>query len=182
MDGTYCLSLRDANRVFSHDVTAAILESQLNPMGVELFSYANALFFSINLHRCWPREWKHSVNVSTIVHYFRIICYGTYRHTRYEKDSWIYTLLISLGAILNFQRMTSFAERLYTWPKWLPKMKILLTLILQCVHIKRNVFTFYQEEYFLHTMSLWVCYRNFRSKVFVDRRYRGQTRADLNAR
>ena len=46
-------------------------------------------------------------------------------------------------------------------------MKALLTLILQCVHIKRNVFTLYQEEYFLYTMSLWVCYRNF--KAFVQR-------------
>ena len=56
---------------------------------------------------------------------------------------------------------------IYTWPKWLPKMKVLLTLILQCIHIKRNVFTLYQEEYFLYTMSLWVCYRNF--KAFVQR-------------
>ena len=31
-------------RVFSHDVTAAILVSQTSPLGVELFSYANALF------------------------------------------------------------------------------------------------------------------------------------------
>ena len=45
----------DHNRVFSHDVTAAILVSQNNetaamlvsqtsPVGVELFSYANAFF------------------------------------------------------------------------------------------------------------------------------------------
>ena len=44
-------------RVFSHDVTAAILVSQnnetaamlvsqINPLGVELFSYANAFFCS----------------------------------------------------------------------------------------------------------------------------------------
>ena len=79
----------------------------------------------------------------------------------------LYTLLISLRAIFNFQWMTSFAKISYTWPKWLPKMKALLTLILQCVHIKRNVFTLYQEEYFLYTMSLWVCYRNF--KAFVQR-------------
>ena len=36
-----------------------------------------------------------------------------------------------------------------------------------CSYKKRNVFTLYQEEYFLHTMSLWVCHRNF--KVFVRR-------------
>ena len=46
-----------SNRVFSHDVTAAILLSQNNetaamlvsqtsPVGVELFSYANAFFCS----------------------------------------------------------------------------------------------------------------------------------------
>ena len=34
------------NRVFSHDVTGAILVSQNNPLGVELFSYANASFCS----------------------------------------------------------------------------------------------------------------------------------------
>ena len=54
-------------RVFSHDVTtailvsennetAAMLVSQTNPLGTELFSYANASFVPINLHRCWPRE------------------------------------------------------------------------------------------------------------------------------
>ena len=43
-------------RVFSHDVTTAILVSQTNPLGIELFSYANASFVPINLHRCWPRE------------------------------------------------------------------------------------------------------------------------------
>ena len=35
------------------------------------------------------------------------------------------------------------------------KMIALLTLILQCVHIKNNVFTLQQDEYFLYTMSLW---------------------------
>ena len=47
-----------------------------------------------------------------------------------------------------------------------------MTTILQCVHIKRNVFTLYQEEYFLYTMSLWVCYRNFKAvvqKILMDR-------------
>ena len=34
------------NRVFSHDVTAAILVSQTSPVGVELFSYANTFFCS----------------------------------------------------------------------------------------------------------------------------------------
>ena len=59
-------------RVFSHDVTAAILVSQnnetaavfvsqTNPVGVKLFSYTSAFFCSINLHRSWPREWKHSI-------------------------------------------------------------------------------------------------------------------------
>ena len=49
-------------RVFSHDVTTAILVSQTNPLGIELFSYANASFVPINLHRCWPRELKHSIS------------------------------------------------------------------------------------------------------------------------
>ena len=49
--------LKASYRVFSHDVTAAILVSQnietaamlvfqINPLGVELFSYANAFFCS----------------------------------------------------------------------------------------------------------------------------------------
>ena len=61
-DASYC--------VFSHDVMAAIFVSQNNetaamfvsqtsPVGVALFSYVNASFCSINLHRCWPRGWKH---------------------------------------------------------------------------------------------------------------------------
>ena len=33
-------------RVFLHDVTAAMLVSQTTPMGVDLFSYANAFFWS----------------------------------------------------------------------------------------------------------------------------------------
>ena len=33
------------NKVFSHDVTAAMLVSQTNPVGVELFYYANAFLF-----------------------------------------------------------------------------------------------------------------------------------------
>ena len=54
-------------RVFSHDVTAAILVSQnnemaamlvsqTNPVGVELFSFLmqTLSFVSINLPRCWP--------------------------------------------------------------------------------------------------------------------------------
>ena len=81
------------------------------------------------------------------------------------KSGCLYKLLISQGAILNFQWMMSFAERSYRFPKWLLKMIALLTLILQCVHIKRNFFTLYQEEYFLYTMSLLVCYRNFKAVV-----------------
>ena len=37
---------RSYYKVFSHDVTAAILVSQTNPVGVELFSYASAFFLS----------------------------------------------------------------------------------------------------------------------------------------
>ena len=36
----------NCNRVFSYDVTAAMLVSQTSPVGVELFSYANAFFCS----------------------------------------------------------------------------------------------------------------------------------------
>ena len=45
---TLCHPIRvRVKRVFSHDVMAAILVSQTNPLGVELFSlYANAIFCS----------------------------------------------------------------------------------------------------------------------------------------
>ena len=59
-------------RVFSHDVTAAILVSQNNEMAAKLVSQTNPWelisflmqtlsFVPINLHRCWSREWKHSI-------------------------------------------------------------------------------------------------------------------------
>ena len=48
---SYKVHLDQLNRVFSNDVkasqnnkTAAMLVSQTNPVGVELFSYANAFF------------------------------------------------------------------------------------------------------------------------------------------
>ena len=42
----FYLSTEPIYRVFSHDVTAAMLVSQTNPLGVELFSYANAFICS----------------------------------------------------------------------------------------------------------------------------------------
>ena len=54
-------------RVFTHDVTVAILVSQNNetaamlvsqtsPVGVELLLMQTLSFVPINLHRCWPPE------------------------------------------------------------------------------------------------------------------------------
>ena len=71
-------------RAFAHDVTAAILGSQnnetvamllfqINPVGVEIFSYANPFFCFNELHRCWPREWKCSIVSYTIIIYLK--CY-----------------------------------------------------------------------------------------------------------
>ena len=92
--------------------------------------------------------------------------FGT--NTTCDISKLFYTLLISLGAILDFSMNDVIRGKIiYSWPKWLPKVKALLTLILQCIHIKRNVFTLYQEEYFLYTMSSWVCYRDL--KAFVQR-------------
>ena len=58
---------RPVYRVFSHDVTAAILVSQNNEMAAMLvsqpilwelnsFLMQTLSFVPINLHRCWPRE------------------------------------------------------------------------------------------------------------------------------
>ena len=46
--------------VFQNNETAAMLVNQTNPVGVERFSYVKT-FVSINLHVCWPREWKRSI-------------------------------------------------------------------------------------------------------------------------
>ena len=50
-------------RVFSHDVTAAMLVSQNNEMAAMLVFQTSPVglmqtlyFVPINLHRCWPRE------------------------------------------------------------------------------------------------------------------------------
>ena len=32
-------------------------------LGVELFPYVNTSFVPINLHGCWPREWKRSITL-----------------------------------------------------------------------------------------------------------------------
>ena len=61
------VGLAGSYRMFSHDVTEAILVSQnnetaamlvfqTNPEEVEPFSYTNAFFAPINLHRCWLSE------------------------------------------------------------------------------------------------------------------------------
>ena len=51
---------------YPHRKTAAMLVSQTNPLGVELFSYANYFICYNNLHRCWPRERKHSISTSVL--------------------------------------------------------------------------------------------------------------------
>ena len=43
----------------SHDVTSAMLVSQTSPVGVELFS-------NVNTFKCWPREWKRSIEFSAL--------------------------------------------------------------------------------------------------------------------
>ena len=56
-----------AYRAFSHDVTAAMLVFQnkgmaammvyqANPLGFELYLYANTLFVSVIQYGCWSRE------------------------------------------------------------------------------------------------------------------------------
>ena len=51
---------------YPHRKTAAMLVSQTNPLGVELFPYANDFICYNNLHRCWPRERKHSMSTSVL--------------------------------------------------------------------------------------------------------------------
>ena len=55
------------------------LLSQTRPLGVELFSMQTISFVPINLHRCLPREWKHSIWVGAQLlienHYWIFIVY-----------------------------------------------------------------------------------------------------------
>ena len=71
------------NRVFSHDVKAAILLSQnnetatmlvfqTNPVGVELFSYANAFFCSIVAGHVSENP-LHEKTISTRLGIFRVL-------------------------------------------------------------------------------------------------------------
>ena len=71
-------------RVFSHDVTAAIPKTMKRrpcscpkPVLWELNSFLmqTLSFVSMNLHRCWPREWKHSIKCC---HYYKglmLLCF-----------------------------------------------------------------------------------------------------------
>ena len=50
------MTSRAAILVSQNNETAAMLVSQTNPRGVELFLMQTLSFVPINLHRCWPRE------------------------------------------------------------------------------------------------------------------------------
>ena len=67
----------DTYRLLSHDVTAAILVPKTmkrrpcwcpKPILWELNSFLmqTLSFVPINLHGCWPREWKHSIKSITV--------------------------------------------------------------------------------------------------------------------
>ena len=67
-------------RVFPHDVTAAILVSLTNPTGDELFSYANAFFWSNKLaYRSWSNRRPFSIKrlLSIKLHLELFILYKT---------------------------------------------------------------------------------------------------------
>ena len=52
-----CLVYEMLNRVFSYDVTAAMLVSETKPLGIELYFYANILsFVSVNQYGRYSRE------------------------------------------------------------------------------------------------------------------------------
>ena len=58
--------------VSRNNETAALLVSQTSPVGVKLFLLQTLSMVPINLHRYWPREWKHSIGpVNYIVINFR---------------------------------------------------------------------------------------------------------------
>ena len=76
--------------VFSHDVRAAILVSQKKPgpywcpepilWELNSFLMQTLSFVPINLHRCWPREWKHSTEILKYI--------GAFLWDHLDQDQW----------------------------------------------------------------------------------------------
>ena len=53
---------------------------QAIPLEVDFFSYVNASFVPVNLHRCWPCEWKRFIRLW-------VVAYESL--TTKEKSSWV---------------------------------------------------------------------------------------------
>ena len=65
------LSITRFYRVFSHDVTAAILVSQQILWELNSFLMQMLTFVPINLDRWWPRDWKRSIGCLNKLKYYR---------------------------------------------------------------------------------------------------------------
>ena len=48
--------------------TAAMLVSQTNPESWTFFLCKKISFIAINVHSCWPREWKRSIGYPAVAH------------------------------------------------------------------------------------------------------------------
>ena len=117
-----------------------LLHSIVNSVYMFVLTFENAITFVAIYHSniTSPAVHVHSTVYASPIHSFN----KSGRHLEFSMND------VIRGKIIRVAKMA------------------LLTLILQCVHIKKHVFTLYREEYFLSTMSLWVCYRNF--KTFVQ--------------
>ena len=75
-------------RVFSHDVTAAILVSQTSPPGVVLFSYANAFFCSVGISIRKNITYEIIMQENQISQVFRNlpVCERHYNHVLTEEN------------------------------------------------------------------------------------------------
>ena len=133
----------------------------------------NMLFTTTNNNNLCFKSWVHIVQSHPTTKCFQIRKYVRNISNGYFRRNLAVSKLAAIHAFnksgrhLKFSMNDVIRGKIIDVAKMATKDETLLTLILQCVYIKRNVFTLYQEEYFLYTMSLWVCHRNF--KAFVRR-------------
>ena len=72
-------------------------------------------FVTINLHRCWPRDWKHSIAVYVFI-YGKQVCAGPH-HTNVCKTSRLWGLISSSVFNNHFQKlaMLLILRRSFQW-------------------------------------------------------------------
>ena len=131
---TVYYAVEGSYRVFSHDVTAAILVSKTmkrrpcwcpKPILWELNSFLmqTLSFVPINLHRCWLREWKHSITLSL----WQIKPYGVTIHMKGFELYFIVVLFTSTSCFYHILSLWMKAtERCFSLVLFIGHQEVLL--------------------------------------------------------